>query len=131
MPNDLQDTATPAAPKLAAIRKCPGCGVQFPAGGRGMGKSFHSDECRKAFHNVHRKEGFPLAPLVKAWHSTRHAKPGSREAEICTFARNQLTQIARDFLDADEEDGRDVVAYVGTLMDSGILYADRQAWSGR
>lgn len=131
MTDDRETTALPAAVREAANRKCPGCGADFPAGGRGMGKSFHSDECRKAFHNVHRKEGFPLAPLVKAWHSTRHAKPGTREAEICTFARNQLTQIARGFLDQDEEEGRDVVAYVGSLMDSGILYADRQAWGGR
>lgn len=91
-----------------------------------MGKNFCTDKCRQSFHNIHRSQGFVLAPLVKAWHATRHAKPDTREAEICTFARGQLTDIARTFLDADEEANRDVVAYVGALMDSGFIYADRR-----
>jgi len=91
-----------------------------------MGKSFCSDGCRRRFHNVHVSNGIVIAPLVKAWHSTRHAKPGTREAEICKFARGQLAQIARTLLDEDEEVGRDVVAYVGTLMDSGTLWVDRR-----
>lgn len=107
------------------MRKCPGCGTEFEPGGRGLGKTFHSDQCRQAFHAVHRKEGFPLAPMVKAWHATRHAPAGSREAEICRFARGQITEIARMFLDEDEESDRDVVAYVGVLMDSGELFIDR------
>ena len=44
---------------------------------------------------------------------------GSREAEICRFARGQITEIARIFLDEDEESGRDVIAYVGVLMLGG------------
>lgn len=90
-----------------------------------MGKTFCSTDCRKAFHNAHRVDGFPLAPMIKAWHATRHAKPGSREAEICRFARGQVTEMARMFLDRDEDAGRDVVAYIGGLMDSGELYIDR------
>lgn len=92
-----------------------------------MGKNFCSDPCRRRFHNAHTAEGFPLAPLIKAHHATRHAKPGTREAAICTFARRQIAEIARTFLDQDEEVGRDVVAYVGTLMDSGTLWVDRRA----
>lgn len=122
----------PTTSKIApAPRTCPGCCKPFAPGGRGMGKSFCSDDCRKGFHAIHRKQGFPLAPLVKAWNATRHAKAGTLEAEICTFARGQLTEIARLFLDEDEEEGRDVVAYVGTLMDSGTLYVDRKSWSER
>lgn len=105
--------------------KCPGCGDPFEPGGRGLGKKFCSDKCRKAFHNLTLVEGGPLAPLVKAWHATRHAKPGTREAAICTFARGQITEIARLFLDRDAEHGRDTVAYVGNLMDSGSLFIDR------
>lgn len=92
-----------------------------------MGKSFCSDPCRRRFHNLHVASGNVIAPLVKAWHATRHAKAGTREAAICTFARNQLTQIARTLLDEDKEAGRDVVAYVGTLMDRGTLWVDRRA----
>ena len=99
---------------------------RLPATGRGMGKNFCTDPCRTAFHSLHRSEGFPLAPLVKAWHATRHAKPGTREAAICQFARGQITQMARTFLERDEEQGRDVVAYVGGIMDSGILWCDRR-----
>lgn len=127
MPND-QETP-PSAVKSASTetRTCPGCGISFPPGGRGIGKSFCSDPCRLRFHNLHRGEGVPLAPLIKAHHATRHAKPGTREAAICTFARRQIAEIARTFLDQDEEVGRDVVAYVGTLMDSGTLWVDRRA----
>jgi len=116
----------PKTPKEAPqARICPGCGITFPAGGRGTGKVFHDDKCRKAFHAVHRSEGFPLAAMVKAWHSTRHAKAGTREAAICTFARGQITKMAGIFLEMDEKADRDVVAYVGGLMDSGELYMDR------
>jgi len=92
-----------------------------------MGKRFCSDPCRRSFLNRHTSEGAVLAPFVKAWHATRHAKPGSREAAICTFARGQITEISRLFLDRDKEEGRDVVAYVGQLMDSGTLYIDRRS----
>lgn len=125
MSTDLKASPCHVPARESDARKCPGCGEAFPAGGRGMGKTFHSDACRQSFHNVHRAQGFPLAPLVKAWHATRHAKEGSREAAICTFARGQLTEIARMFLDRDADEKRDVVAYVGALMDSGTLYIDR------
>lgn len=126
MPNDHEAAPAPLKPAKPETRTCPGCGASFPAGGRGMGKSFCSDGCRRRFHNNHTAEGFPLAPLIKAHHATRHAKPGTREAAICTFARRQIAEIARTFLDQDEEVGRDVVAYVGTLMDSGTLWVDRR-----
>ena len=121
MPTDTKNADTP----VSVEKKCPNCGNGFPAGGRGMGKTFCSAECRKAYHRLAIIEGPPLAPLVKAWNATRHAKPGTREAAICTFARSQLTEIARIFLDRDEEEGRDAVSYVGSLMDSGMLFVDR------
>jgi hypothetical protein len=126
----MNSTATQPAPighnsQDVKLCKCPGCGSTFEAGGRGLGKTFCTDTCRRAFHAACKTEGGPLAPLVKAWHATRHAKPGSREAAICTFARGQITEIARMFLDADEDKGRDAVAYVGSLMDSGFMFADR------
>lgn len=116
-------TDTLARPEAAKV--CPGCGTEFPAGGRGLGKTFCHDKCRRAFHAACKSEGGPLAPLIKAWHATRHAKPGTREAEICRYARSQVTEIARMFLDADEDIGRDSVAYVASMMDSGFQYADR------
>lgn len=121
--------ALPTFPDAAASPICPGCGCEFVPGGRGNGKSFCSDACRKAFHAIHRTQGFALAPLVKAWNKTRHAKPGTREAEICRFARREISKIARSLLDQDEAEDRDVVAYVGLLMDSGVLYEDRQTWA--
>lgn len=116
---ELQDTVT-AAP--VALRTCPGCGEQFAPGGRGLGKTFHADECRVSFHKSMKGLGGPLAPMVLAWTATRHAKPGTREAEICTFARGQITQMAREMIETNDFDA---VAYVGTLMDSGTLWCDR------
>lgn len=121
MPTDHKNAvAVPVAQKA-----CPNCGTLFDEGGRGLGKTFCQKSCRVTFHRLAIIEGPPLAPLVKAWNATRHARPGTREAEICTFARSQLTEIARIFLDRDEEEGRDSVAYVGSLMDSGMLFVDR------
>jgi hypothetical protein len=106
-------------------RVCPGCGVQFEAGGRGLGKTFHLDECRKAFHRTQIGR-VAILPLVMAWAATRHAKPGTREEAICTYARREMTEMSRLFIEQDDEAGRDAVAYVGSLMDSGTIYADRR-----
>jgi hypothetical protein len=91
-----------------------------------MGKRFCSAACRRQFHMAAQIDGAVLAPLVKAWVKTRHAKPGTRNAAICTFARQQLTQIAGVQFDRDAEAGRDPVALVGAMMDSGTLYIDRK-----
>lgn len=110
----------------APSKSCPGCGGSFEAGGRGLGKTFCSTACRRSFQNRMLAEGAPIVALVKAWTMTRHAKPGSREAEICTFARSQITQIASAFNERDEEAGRpSAVDYVETLMNSGTLWVDR------
>lgn len=104
---------------------CPGCGQPFAPGGRGQGKRYCSDPCRRAFHAATVADGQPLAPLVQAWIKTRHAKPGSREAEICRYARQQITEIAGIQIERHEDAGRDPVAFVAALMDSGTRYIDR------
>lgn len=121
----MQDQLQDAPVAVSATCKCPGCGEPFQAGGRGLGKRFCSDKCRKCFLNAQVSNGAPLAPFILAWHATRHAKPGTAEAEVCTFARGQITEMARIFLEREEEAGRDPVAYVQHLMTSGTLYIDR------
>lgn len=117
-------TAEPAA-KPAPL--CPGCGGKIEGRGRGTGKTFCTESCRASFKNRMRCEGVALAPLVKASFMGRHAKPGSREAEICRFARRQLAQIAGELNDADAANGRpDALAYVETLMHSGFTWLDRR-----
>lgn len=125
MPTTTEEAGRPVPAAQPEMRTCPGCGVEFPVGGRGMGRTFHSDACRLDFRNAHIAEGSPLAPLIKAWHATRHAKAGTREAEICSFARRELAEMARLFLDRDADAGRDTVAYAGMLMDSGYRYIDK------
>lgn len=110
----------------APCKSCPGCGAKFNPGGRGLGKNFCSEACRTSFQSRMKAEGAPVAALVKAWNATRHAKPGTREAEICRFARSELTAIAGHFNDRDEELGRpSAVDYVESLMRSGRIWADR------
>lgn len=107
---------------------CPGCGSHVEGYGRGYtGKTFCNPTCRQGFNNRMKAEGAPIAALVKAWTMTRHAKPGTREAEVCRYARSQLTQIASDFNERDDDAGRpSAVAYVETLMRAGTLYCDRR-----
>lgn len=127
MVQDNECTQRAGNPAPADHRNCPACGASFPAGGRGMGKSFCSTPCRVTFNNRMKAEGAPLAALVKAWTLTRHAKPGSHEAEVCRFARSQITAIASLLNDEDQDKGRpSAVAYVETLMASGTLYMDRR-----
>lgn len=109
-----------------AVKLCPACGADFEPGGRGLGKQFCTDGCRRSFHGRMKAEGGPLAALVKAWAATRHAKAGTREAEICRFARREMTAIAQHLNDRDTASGRaSALRYVETLMDGGTLWADR------
>lgn len=117
--------AVPTIEAATPANTCPGCGAPFAPGGRGMGKKFCTDPCRRAFHRAAVGEGAVFGPLVKAWQATRHAKPGTREAEICRYARSELTRIARAMRAPDAAAGRDPVAYVGTLMDSQTRHEDR------
>lgn len=107
--------------------RCPGCGAHVAGYGRGLGKTFCSTRCRTRFNNRMKAEGAPIAALVKAWTMTRHAKPGTDEAEICRWARSELTHIAKGFNEADRDAGRpSAVEYVETLRRSGTLYDDRK-----
>ncbi len=123
MPTDTHShSATPAqAANTSAAKNCP-----VAQGGRGMGRTFCSKPCKTGFHARMKGEGGPLAALVKAWTQTRHAEPGSREAEICRFARSQITQIAAHFCEQDASERRpSAVDYVETLMASGITFMDK------
>ena len=109
-----------------APRSCPGCGGRIEGAGRGLGKSFCAASCRQGFHNRQKAEGATIAALTKAWQATRHAKAGTREAEVCRFARQELTALAGHWNDQDEAAGRpSAVEYVAGLMESGAIWADR------
>lgn len=115
------------APADATFKICPNCGDEFPAGGRGLGKVFCSAPCRSAFNQRMKAEGAVMAAIVKAWHLGRHAKPDTVEAEVCSYARTQLAEIARVMNDADRDAGRpSAILYVQSLMESGTLYVDRR-----
>lgn len=83
--------------------------------------------CRKTWNNRNLGRGAPMVPMVLAWAATRHAAPGSREAAINTYARREMTTMARLFLEDDKAEERgDVVEYVAALMDGNTLYIDRR-----
>lgn len=110
---------------------CPGCGDPVAPGAPGRAKVFCSDKCRQCFNNLAKAEGAPLAPLVKAWIATRHAKPGSAAADVRSFAMSELVNIAREFLERDQAEGRDTVAYVSHLARSGYRWVDRSRLPAR
>lgn len=124
------NTATPApvAGEVAvpvATRVCPNCSVTFPKGGRGMGKTFCTPACRTAFNNRAKSEGAVIVALAKCWTLNRHAKPGTREAELCRKSRSELTEILRMMLEADQDAGRPPVTdYVEVLLQD-TMYVDR------
>ena len=106
---------------------CPNCGKPFEKGGRGLGKIFCLRKCYREFDRRKKSEGGPMAPLVKAWIATRHAPAGTREAEICAYARRELTQIAGLLNDEDAENNRpSAILYVEALMRTQTLFVDRR-----
>jgi hypothetical protein len=107
-------------------RKCDECGQVFQPT-RKASRFCTTNPCKLAFQSRQLAQGAPLVPLVKAWAATRHAKPGTREAEINRYARREMTAIAGLFnADDRKADRGDVLAYVGALMDSNSLYIDRR-----
>ena len=116
---------TISTPDGRPTRKCAGCGKLFTA--RRDWSTFCSSPCRTGFANRMKARGGPLVPLILAWTETRHAKPGTREAEICSYARREITGIASLFNEEDREGGRgSAVEYVETLMRTGTRYVDRR-----
>lgn len=106
-------------------RQCANCNKTFTPAREWA--SFCSAPCRTGFANRMKSEGGPLAPLVKAWNATRHAKPGTEEAEVCRFARSEITAISRLLNEADAaEDRASAVDYVKGLMASGTRFMDRR-----
>jgi hypothetical protein len=111
--------------------KCSECGQQFvqsrtaqrfcPAPGARV------SPCAKAWANRNTKRGGPTVPILMAWAATRHAKAGTREADINRYARRELTAMAREYAEQDKGAGRPTpLDYVGALMDSASLFVDRK-----
>lgn len=106
---------------------CPGCGADVQSGGRGLGKVFCTNQCRQRYNNWLKIIGGPMAILIMAWEETRHAKPGSQEAEVCRFARSQMTMIAKEANDGLRTSGRPpATAMVTRMIKSGSLWTDRK-----
>lgn len=113
-------------PVASTEKHCPNCGDAVQPGGRGLGKVFCDKTCRVAFNNRAKAEGAVIVALVKCWLATRHAKPGTREADVCRRARRELTDIGRHLLERDAQAGRPpIVDYVEVLLAEGSIYADR------
>lgn len=121
----IDQTAQTVAPATVSVR-CPNCGDTVAAGGRGRGRIFCRPKCRELFSARAKSEGAPLLAFVLASIETRHAKPGTREAEICRKARSEMTAIARDILDRRKAEGMPPAAdYAETLLATGDRYMDR------
>lgn len=110
-------------------RTCPECATTFTP--RREHGRFCQPACAKAWNNRNVAQGGPMVQLVKAWLQTRHAKPGTREADICRYARAELTRLGRQYLDDDAAHDRDPLAIVGAMMDAGDMVEDRQQASDR
>jgi endogenous inhibitor of DNA gyrase (YacG/DUF329 family) len=107
-------------------RCCPECGIEVQPGGRGLGRTFCSKEHRLTFFARWKGRGAVIGPLMAAQNETRHAKPGTREAAVCSYARSEMTQAATIFNQQDEDAGRPAAwLYVEALMLSGTRYVDR------
>jgi len=114
----------------ARIGKCAECAQSFErsrAGQRFCNPTRAKvSPCAKAWGARNTARGGPVLPLLQAWAMTRHAKPGTREADINRYARREITAIAKLFNEQDQADDRgSVLDYVGALMDSASLFVDR------
>jgi len=115
----------PAANNAAPARSCAECGSLFVPGRETA--RFCAEACRKAWGNRNTGRGGSVVPILQAWGMTRHAKPGTREAEINRYARRELTDMARTLNGEDKAAGRaSVLDYVGALMDARVMFVDRK-----
>lgn len=106
---------------------CPDCGKPVPPKTRGLVKTFCSTACRQSFWRRWQKRGQACAPLLAAQLATRHAKPETDDAALCTFARREYTQMCTEWALEDEDAGRPPIKdYVAALKATGYLYADRR-----
>ena len=114
----------PRKVKQPVARSCAECGSTFETSRETA--RYCSSDCGKAWNNRNTTRGGPVMQILQAWHDTRHAKPGTREAEINRYARRELTTIAGLFNKADRSrKGQSAVDYVGGLMDARVLYVDK------
>jgi hypothetical protein len=108
------ECATPFAPARAGQRFCNPTKAKV-------------SPCARRWGARNLGRGSPVVPLLQAWGATRHAKAGTREADINRYARRELTTIARLYNDEDAAEGRaDALAFVGTLMDQNSMFIDRK-----
>lgn len=117
----------PLNDRTHGARLCPECGSEVEPGGRGLGRTFCCKEHRLRFFARWKGRGAVLGPLQAAQNETRHAKPGTREAAVCSFARSEITQACSAFNDEDREAGRPPAwQYVEAMMLTGTRYVDRK-----
>ncbi len=115
-----------ATPIASTTGVCPNCGDVVAPGGRGRGKVFCRPKCRELFSNRAKTDGAPLYAFVMAWMETKHAKPGTREAEIRKVASREVGAMCKHFRERDAEEGRPPMSdYVETLTRDGGRYMDR------
>ncbi len=119
-------TTQPLNDRAAQGARCPNCGNAVEPGGRGLGRIFCQPKCQQAYNARNKARGAILAPLATAAAQTRHAKPGTRQAAVSTYARAELTSIAAHFNEQDREAGRPPAwEYIEAMMKSGTRYMDR------
>lgn len=121
---DTQKPFLSSDDRFPSFLPCANCGNEFEQ--RRSWQSFCDRKCSAEFHARAKQRGGPLAPLVLAWNATRHARPGTEEAEICRYARSEISAIAGLFNEEDDTEGRaSALEFVKGLMRSGTLYMDR------
>lgn len=121
-------TATAFQPIVMPLSgRCPNCGDTVEAGGRGRGRTFCRPRCRELFAARSKSEGAPVLLPFLTWMETRHAKPGTPEAELCREARREATAIARTLLEERAAAGMPPAReYFATLIASGERFMDRR-----
>lgn len=106
-------------------RKCDECPAIYTPSRAGM--RFCGEPCRKAANNRNNSRGGAVVPLLQAWAMTRHAKPGTREAAINTYARREMTAIAAIYRDEDAAANRaSVLDHVERMMAEQVKFVDRR-----
>ncbi len=103
--------------------ECPNCGDMFTP--KRWNQRFCTAPCQKANGNRKLSEGAAMTTLVKAWHETRHADPGSEDARLCSRARRELTDLASLLVARDREAGRSSAKYYADLVKDGGMVIDR------
>lgn len=104
---------------------CANCGKAIPEGSDPR-RMYCDKVCKRESNNLDLQRSVQLMALAQVWYANRHAKKGSEEAELSSYARGQMGQLLARYNREDKARGRDQGRLVKPRFERGELVIDKE-----